>query len=199
MTFADMISPGGYKLGEVASALQKSIRRGQEPDALFWATELDLAGFGEYAWKRLRIITSEDVGLAEPGLPTQIAALYLNWSEQREKKDERHGPERLFLVHAVCLLARARKSRMVDHALIWAYEAREKLHPQIPDEARDKHTQAGRMMRRGHQHFWNEGAKIENPGEVSDPYYETARETRVDRPRDEPGSNRPQSPQGDLL
>jgi hypothetical protein len=33
---------------------QKCIRRGLEGEALFWATELDLAGYGAYVWKRLQ-------------------------------------------------------------------------------------------------------------------------------------------------
>jgi replication-associated recombination protein RarA len=46
--------------------MQKCIRRGLERDALFWATELDRSNFGEYVWKRLRIIASEDIGIADP-------------------------------------------------------------------------------------------------------------------------------------
>lgn len=163
MTFAEMTTPGGYKCGEVASALQKCIRRGLEEDALFWATELDMAGFGEYVWKRLRIICSEDVGLASPGLAAEIRALYDNWVDQRKKKDERHGPERLFLVHAVFILSRAPKSRMVDHALITLYEGHREPR-EIPDFALDRHTLRGRRMRRGWKHFWEEGARVE--GEV---------------------------------
>lgn len=179
MNFAELHSVGGYKLGEVASALQKTIRRGLEQDALFWATELDLSGYGEYCWKRLKIICSEDVGLAEPNLPAQIQALYQSWLEQRKKADTRHGPERLFLVHAIILLARARKSRMVDHALIVFYEApRPKL--QVPDFALDKHTQRGKSLRRGHAHFWEEGAKIENAADIPDPHKAVARNTRRD-------------------
>jgi replication-associated recombination protein RarA len=178
MTFSELTSVGGFKLGEVASALQKSIRRGLEADALFWATELDLSGYGEYAWKRLRIITSEDVGLAEPQLPAVIQSLYSAWTDQRKKRDERHGPERLFLVHAVILLARARKSRLVDHALINFYEARHGLVREIPDCALDKHTLRGRQKKRGHEHFWTEGAKIANAADIPDPYYELARQTR---------------------
>jgi len=178
MTFSELTSVGGYKLGEVASALQKCIRRGLEPEALFWATELDLSGYGEYCWKRLRIITSEDVGLAEPVLPAIIQSLYEAWSDQRKKKDEHHGPERLFLVHAVLVLARARKSRLVDHALINFYEAREQMKRDIPDFALDKHTARGRLKRRGHEHFWTEGAKLSNAGDVVDAYYNLARRTR---------------------
>lgn len=179
MTFSELNSAGGYKLGEVASALQKSIRRGEEDSALFWATELDLSGYSEYAWKRLRIITSEDIGLASPTLPAIIQALYSAWSDQRKKKDERHGPERLFLVHAVILLARSQKSRLVDHALIAYYEA-PRPQREIPDWALDKHTLRGRKLRRGNDHFWAEGARLANAAELLDPYREIALRTRID-------------------
>lgn len=179
MTFSELTSVGGYKLGEAASAMQKCIRRGLEPDALFWATELDISGYGEYVWKRLKIITSEDVGLASPQLAATVHALYLCWLEQRKKADVRHGPERLFLVHAVILLARSPKSRLVDHALIAFYEAQRPPRP-IPDFALDKHTARGKALRRGHEHFWTQGAQIANAGDVSDPYLDTARRTRVD-------------------
>ena len=195
MTFSQLTSVGGYNLAEVASALQKSIRRGLEQEALFWATELDISGYGEYCWKRLRIITSEDVGLAGPNLPATIQALSCAWTEQRKKKDERHGPERLFLVHAVILLARAAKSRLVDHALIVYYEARAQLPtPQMPDYALDKHTPRGRKLRRGHDHFWTEGAQIANPASLGlDPYYETAKVCRTDaNPENDQPSNESQ-------
>lgn len=186
MTFAETTTPGGYKTGEVASALQKCIRRGLEQDALFWATELDLAGFGEYVWKRLRIMTSEDVGLAEPGLAADIRALYDNWLDQRKKKDVIHGPERLFLVHAVIRLARARKSRLVDHALIVLYEGPRPLR-EIPDFALDRHTGRGRQRRRGWRHFWEHGAHLAQPAELEDPYQHPARHIRQDAQQELPG------------
>jgi replication-associated recombination protein RarA len=99
--------------------MQKCIRRGMERDALFWATELDRSNFGEYVWKRLRIIATEDVGLADPQAPLVIIrALYDNWRDQRKKDDTKHAPERLSSFHAVMLLCRADKSRSVDHALV---------------------------------------------------------------------------------
>src|SRR6478752_6344808 len=102
MTFGQRKTVGDYSCEEVTSALQKCIRRGLEEDALFWATELDLSGFGEYVWKRLKIIASEDIGLEENSLAAiAVRALYENWLEQRKKADTRHAPERLFLVHAI--------------------------------------------------------------------------------------------------
>jgi replication-associated recombination protein RarA len=182
MTFSSMSSIGGYNLGEVTSALQKSVRRGDEGAALFWATELDLSGYGEYCWKRLRIMVSEDIGLAAPGLAAETRALYDNWLDQRKKADTKHGPERLFLVHAVILLAQSGKSRMVDHALIAFYEA-PRTKREIPDAALDKHTARGRKLHRGNAHFWDEGAKLANAVKLVDPYYSIARRTRTDGPR----------------
>lgn len=186
MTFAEIPTPGGYRCGEVASALQKCIRRGLEEDALFWATELDLAGFGEYVFKRLRIIASEDVGLAEPGVAADVRALYDNWIDQRKKKDERHGPERLFLVHAVLRCCRARKSRLVDHALICLYEGKREAR-EIPDFALDRHTARGRSRRRGWRHFWEEGALVNPPADLEDSFRDRAREIRQDDQADLPG------------
>jgi hypothetical protein len=37
----------------------------------------------------------------------------------------------------------------------------------------------GRQKKRGHEHFWTEGAKIENAASIGDdPYYTLARKTR---------------------
>lgn len=183
MTFSELTTTGGYKNGEVASALQKCIRRGLGDDALYWATELDRSGYGEYVWKRLKIMASEDVGLAAPDTVLLVHSLYGAWVEQRKKKDERHAPERLFLVHAVLALAAASKSRMVDHALIAMYEA-PRDGREIPDVALDKHTLRGRRMRRGWAHFWTEGAKLENAALLRDPYEATARATRREEQAD---------------
>ena len=147
--FGGQITPGGYRCDEVASALQKAVRRGDERGALFWASELELGGWGRYVWKRLTIMVSEDVGLAEPHLPATIRALYENWLEESKRsKEERYaGFRRIFVVHAVVLLARARKSRMLDHALVVTYG--ERPSPPVPDFALDRHTKAGREKGRG--------------------------------------------------
>ncbi len=76
MQFGQLKTASGYLNSECTSAMQKCIRRGLEEDALFWATELDLAGYGAYVWKRLQIIASEDIGLADPNVCVQVRALY---------------------------------------------------------------------------------------------------------------------------
>lgn len=168
VTFSQMHTPGGYLNGEVASALQKAIRRGNEREALFWASELDLAGYPGYVWKRLRIIASEDVGLADTEAVIAVRALYENWLEHKKATKE---SEPLALIHAVLLLARAKKSGVVVHAWMTFYEGdRQAMAPEIPDHALDMHTARGRKMGRGKQHFLDTAGRLENE-EMPDPYF----------------------------
>lgn len=165
----------GHPLPEVVSALQKSIRRGLEDDALYFATDMYLSGYAEYAWKRLRIITSEDVGLADLDMPVRIQALYALWVEQRKKKDAHHEPERLFFVHAVLLLARAPKNRTVDDALVFHWGQHANIKRDIPEYAIDRHTARGKQLGRGVEHVFEVGYHLEH--QVGDnPYRDGARE-----------------------
>lgn len=160
-----MTTQGGYDFGEVSSAFQKSIRRGREEDALYWGVELDISGYGEYVMKRLRVIASEDIGLADPNVCVQVRALYDTWKELRAKKDEAHHPERLFLIHALLLCVRAKKSRIVDACLNVVYGTHPAGKP-IPDYALDKHTLRGKRLGRGMGHFLAEGCQLANAAEV---------------------------------
>lgn len=181
MSLYKVTTVNGHLLSEVVSALQKCIRRGLVDDALYWAVDMYLTGYDEYCWKRLRIMASEDVGPAEPDLPATIAALYATYTELKKKKDEAHAPQRLQLVHAVILLATARKNRVVDHALIYHFENHARLKRAVPDFALDKHTAAGKRLGRGTDHFFAEGIKLANES-GDDPYVELARQTLAAEP-----------------
>jgi replication-associated recombination protein RarA len=156
-TFDDLRpTPNGYDPFEAKSALQKSIRRELEEDALYWSAEL-ASWNPESLWRRLKVIASEDVGLAAP-VAVSVRVLYENWREsQKEGSDE----GRLFITHAVLLLVRAPKSRIVDHAAILAFGGgfAKRL---VPDYALDKHTLKGRSKGRRVRHFFEVGAKLEN-------------------------------------
>ena len=179
----------GFAFDQAASALQKSVRRGQEEDAVYFALELSDSGYTAYVWRRLLVITSEDVGLAEPTMPATIHALH---QAALTLEAKRKGSGRLPLVHAVLLLSRAKKSRIVDHALI-AFSADETVWP-VPDVAVDKHTKRGRAMGRGREHFFEEGSLLANveTGELEhephllDPYRERARAAGERRRKPEP-------------
>jgi replication-associated recombination protein RarA len=142
---------------------------------------------------------TEDVGLADPHMPATIRALYQNWDSIRKRSkgpatDARtsRGPARLALVHAVLLLARAPKSRIVDHASAWHTHLAEEgiRQKEIPDVALDKHTLAGKRRGRGFAHFFDESSLLADveTGELlpaptmPDPYRDKARSVLV-KPR----------------
>jgi hypothetical protein len=129
-----------------------------EDAALHWATEMDRSGYGEFAFKRLRVMAMEDVGLAAPEVVTQVQALYSTWTDLRKKKDDKQEPWRLALCMAVMVLCRAPKSRCVDHALI-AHYLSDEARP-IPPFAYDKHTAKGRMAGKGWLDFWQNGTLL---------------------------------------
>ena len=116
----------GYDLYEVMSAMQKSIRRGLEEDVLFWGTELYLSDYADHAWSRLLVISSEDVGLAS------LVGLYVKALNDLYRRNKKSGESRLYFVHATLLLARAPKSRIVDHATIVSFEGRREKRA-LPD------------------------------------------------------------------
>lgn len=156
----------GLDFYEVSSAFQKAIRRGEEEVAMRMGEELFDSGFGEYCWKRMKIITSEDVGLAEPNMPAVIWSLYQMYQEQVKKHDTKHCPERLYLYHAIILLARAKKSRYIDWALTYIRETNKKMELVIPDYAYDMHTIKGKSLGRGMDYFYRESSKLENKAEI---------------------------------
>jgi replication-associated recombination protein RarA len=169
--FGDQLSRGGYRMDEVTSALQKAVRRGAEADALWWATELDLSGYGAHAWSRLVTICSEDVGLAWPEGPAVIHALHETWLAQKKAagKDARPGVGMLQLVHAVAALSRAPKSRIVDNACNLYYGHRDTLEFEVPDYALDSHTRRGREMGRTERSTYESSYGLANQTLI-DPY-----------------------------
>ena len=165
-----------YDFWEVLSAMQKSIRRGLEDEALFWGTELYLKGAAPHAWNRLLIIASEDIGLASSTVGLLVKSLHDSWKQlPKESKDD---GGRLFFIHALLLLVRAPKSRIVDHALITYFEG---VRPprEIPDYALDMHTRRGRSKDRGAEHFFDEGAVLKSES-LEDTYRDRARQIRKD-------------------
>ena len=105
-----------------------------------------------------RVIASEDVGLADDNVCVQASALYVNFT--------RRPKEQIFLWHAVLLLTRAPKSRIVDHAGI-AVTKGPRNGQQMHAFALDNHA-GGKMN-------WSESFKLEGCT-LDDPYEATARE-----------------------
>jgi replication-associated recombination protein RarA len=159
----------GYGFFEASSAFQKAIRRNDEKIALYFMVEFFNSGYDQYVWKRIKQITSEDIGLAEPSMIATVAALHSSYDElKKDNKDNK--PERLYLVHAVTMLCRAKKSRLLDWAMIKLWREHDTLEVPVPDWAQDMHTLKGKSMGRSLQHFYNEGTNLANheeqPGEA---------------------------------
>jgi replication-associated recombination protein RarA len=164
---------GGYDFYEVGSALQKSIRRGDEEAALYWA--LELAGpYDTFLWRRLAVIASEDVGPADNTMAVLIDVLAVNYRDLQ--KASRRPQERIVLAHAIIALCRAPKSRIADDlaALISHQRDSEGLRREIPDEALDQHTRRGKAMGRSWEHWADEGCRLAHEVEGLNVYRERA-------------------------
>jgi len=146
-----------YDFYECSSAFQKCIRRGKEADVIFFGTELAGSGYSKYVWKRMLIIASEDIGLANNDACVQVQALYQNWVVISDKSMEEGM---IPMIHAMMILTRSKKNRAVDDAKIFALKSGYKRD--IPDFAIDVHTRRGKQMGRNHKFFIEEGSKVEN-------------------------------------
>lgn len=155
----------GYALLDVASALQKGIRRGDALMSGYWAIELFESGYQDYLWRRLLTVSAEDCW----GIITQeIEALYRAWLVIAANKGKTKG--RIFASKAVIILCLAKKSRDPDHLQNLVYDA-EGIPPEqlladlessrdeshlIPDYAYDIHTSAGRKAGKTKTDFFRE-------------------------------------------
>ena len=134
----------GYMLDEVASALQKAIRRGDEELALFFALEL-FPKYAAYAWRRIQVVSVEDI-------ENPMASVYVNamrdafFFNNKDVKNAEDYKNRIFITKAVIALCRETKSREADHAQKFIDQWVESgTLPKIPDYAFDVHTKQGRI------------------------------------------------------
>jgi replication-associated recombination protein RarA len=159
------------------SAMQKSIRRGLEREAMEFAVELlhTSRAFHSMVCKRLQIVSHEDIntGAAPHIVPFVKAACEqaMAWYDP-----DKLGASRLAIGNAIRLMCRAAKSREGDHfaAAIGLRAQLEGYAPTIPDWANDQHTMKGKAIGRGLDHFRTEGAKPVPPPTEPDPYEDEA-------------------------
>ncbi len=114
-----LLTKRGYDLGEVVSAMQKAIRRGDCRLGGYWALEMWASGYGEYAWRRLLTVSAEDCwGI----LTTEIKALHDSYELVNRGKPVREHRGRIFISKAVILMCHAKKSRDADHLQNFVYD-----------------------------------------------------------------------------
>ncbi|MCP4180902.1 MAG: hypothetical protein GY756_24330 [bacterium] len=165
----NVVTRNGVKGDLVISALQKSIRRGLTEEAVTFAYEMYITSeqFEEKLWRRLQAISVEDVGFGDLSAPVLINSL-----NQMRQNFPYTDPDRpLFFVHAIRYLASAKKDRTSDNLKnIVATEFEYGRKPEIPDFAKDMHTELGRSMGRDFKHFLEEGSRVENELQVKENY-----------------------------
>jgi hypothetical protein len=96
--------------------------------------------------------------------------LFKNWEEHeaKAKKGKDDGAGKLYLFHAVLILCRSTKSRLVDMYVSLVEEDwnREGGSKKIPEYAYDMFTTVGKIRKRGPVHFLKESAQIEPHAEL---------------------------------
>lgn len=166
----------GYNLFEVASCLQKAIRRSDTAIAGYMAIEMFESNFTKYCWKRLLTISAEDCA----DIVTQeVKALFDSWLLLTD--DGKKHKSRIFISKAVIILSHARKCRDADHLQNFVYdremvdaerlaaaieEARqnpEKLP--LPEYTFDCHTARGRKRGKTKEQFFVDEFAALNPRE----------------------------------
>lgn len=157
----------GYDFYEVASALQKSIRRGDVKIAGYMALEL-FPRYAEYCWKRLLTISAEDCyGV----ITKEVKALYDSfWVINKGKKGEALKG-RIFISKAVLLLCQCKHNRdadilsnyvhdkkygITDEQIEDYFEEIRKEEIKVPEYVYDVHTLKGKMAGKTKKDFFRE-------------------------------------------
>lgn len=135
-----------YQFDEVASSLQKCVRRNLEYDACWWAYILHQSGYHKYMWRRLLIIASEDIGNATPDTAVLVNALHQNYQTAISAANRQKNDALVLAFQAIIYMCRATKTREADSLvnLIRTEHAGGK-HIEVPEFAVDMHTKRGRQ------------------------------------------------------
>jgi replication-associated recombination protein RarA len=160
--WAGVQTVNGFAADELISTLQKSIRRGLAENAALAAYELFASGpeFEDQVWRRLQIISVEDVGFGRFDAPILIGTL-----DGFRTNAARESPDRLiYLIHAVRALALSPKDRTSDEMATWVREASNagEAKPDVFPDAIDMHTARGAAEGRGFIHWFTQGAQVVN-------------------------------------
>lgn len=150
----------GFNADEIISGVQKSIRRGLVEDAVLMAWEMYVTSeeLEEYLWKRLQVISVEDIGFGDVNAPVLIRTL----NEMRGECGFNAPDRPLFFVHAIRYLCRCAKDRSSDmlRNIIEKEHAAGK-RPEIRDYMLDMHTRRGQALNRDIRYFLEVASHVE--------------------------------------
>lgn len=175
--WASVTSRNGIPADELISMLQKSIRRGNEKNALIAAYEMHISSpqLADKMWRRLLCISVEDIGFGNTEAPKTVWALY----KMRQHYPYPAGDQPIFFVYAVRYLCRCVKDRSSDNL---KYMIEQKFQhgyvPEVPDYTYDMHTVKGREMDRGVLHFLEEASYV--TPELDEPWVRNLHKAFID-------------------
>ncbi len=156
----EVLTRHGLPADQVISALQKEIRRGNTENAALIAYEMATTSeeLEAYLWKRLLVISVEDIGFGDLKAPVLVESLF----RMHAASEPSDGERLLLAIHAVRYLCACWKDRSSDEMVIWLKHEVENngLRPTIPDYALDMHTKEGQAKGRDIRHFIEEGALL---------------------------------------
>ncbi len=169
-------TPDGTLVEVARSAAQKAVRDGDETAGVYWIRQLYLVN--RHVWKMLAIFAVEDIGIAD----LTVKAHILELEQLASKCEDARRSDLLHVITAMMICCRAKKSRAADNACVWLREnptytppspkeiegvaKMETVQPAIPDKVYDMHTNEGRRMGRGLEHFVKEAAALTNESDV---------------------------------
>lgn len=134
--------PDGTEYDVAVSALIKTLRRGLELDATYWAAQLSVR-YPWKTWRLLEVFAAEDVGPANPQALPVVVAGRIAW--EHHVKESKGRPPLVLLASVVLHLARSPKSREADDlAETMKHLIERGWAAQVPEYAVDMHTAEGR-------------------------------------------------------
>lgn len=142
----------GYQFGEVTSAMQKEIRRGDEEAAVYWGLLLYEAS-PYYAWKRVLITAAEDVGFAAPETVALVYSLALGWQFCKTYSYTVPGHSLTMAIMALCRTP-YRDTQVEDLQSLTLEMHKRGLKREMEDYSRDAHTEAGRAAGKNWSHWY---------------------------------------------
>ena len=174
---------------DIKSCAAKAVRDGDENAAIRWMRIL--YDNNCKVWKQLLIRSVEDIAMADLSVMDEVLLLKRSLKKRvhrislvyKEIADSNES-EWLCIILATMIVCRAQKHRATDHAAIWFREhptwmppmtqevfdaakaaskdiAEGKL-PAVPNKVWDRHTNIGRAMGRGIQHFKEVASELNN-------------------------------------
>lgn len=163
-----LVTQRGYDFYEVASALQKSIRRADTKVAGYFALEL-FPQYHNYVWKRLLTVSAEDC--YGPMITQEVKALHDSFLFVNKGKKGNQIGGRIFISKAVILLCEWKHNRDADILSNYIYDKKRSItdeqiesyfdevrkdRVEVPEYVYDVHTLKGKRMGKTKVDFFEE-------------------------------------------